>query len=76
MQDKVVASMAKQSDPQDPEVRQLPSEGLSCGAIRQRLNHKVLHSAWYWSHHSMQSMAYGGLGGAVHWSSEDVAPGG
>ena len=40
-QDKVVASMPKQQDPQDPEVRQLPSEGLSSGAIRQRLNYKV-----------------------------------
>lgn len=38
---KVVESMPKQNDPQDPAVRQLPSEGLSCDAIRQRLNHKA-----------------------------------
>ena len=41
LQGKVVASMPKQKDPEDPEVRQLPSAGLSSDAIRQRLRYKV-----------------------------------
>lgn len=41
VQDKVVASMPKQRDPEDPEVRQLPHQGLSSNAIRQRLHYKV-----------------------------------
>ena len=56
LQGKVVDSMPKQNDPQDPEMRQLPSEGLSCDAVRQRLNHKVVHNALCWAYHSMQSM--------------------
>lgn len=55
LQGKVVDSMPKQNDPQDPEVRQLPSEGLSCDAICQRLNHKVKHDAQYRAY-SMQGM--------------------
>ena len=44
LQGKVVASMPKQRDSEDPEVRQLPTEGLSCNDIRHRLNYKVPHN--------------------------------
>ncbi len=40
-QDKVVKSMPKQVDPQDPELRQLPVQGLPGDAIRDKLNYKV-----------------------------------
>lgn len=56
LQGKVVESMPKQNDPQDPAVRQLPSEGLSCDAIRQRLNHKVMLNAQYRACYSIQGM--------------------
>ena len=45
--------MPKQSDPQDPEERQLPSEGLTGLAIRQRLNYKVSHKMLLCIIHSM-----------------------
>ena len=34
-------SQPKQVDPQDPELRQLPTEGLTANAIREKLNYKV-----------------------------------
>ena len=40
-QDKVVKSMPKLVDPQDPELRQLPVQGLTGSAIRDKLNYKV-----------------------------------
>jgi hypothetical protein len=40
-QDKVVKSMPKVVDPQDPELRQLPVQGLTGSAIRDKLNYKV-----------------------------------
>ena len=40
-QDKVVKSMPKEVDPQDPELRQLPVQGLTGSAIRDKLKYKV-----------------------------------
>lgn len=39
--DKVVKSMPKLVDPQDPELRQLPVQGLTGSAIRDKLNYKA-----------------------------------
>ncbi len=42
-QDKVVKSMPKELDPQDPELRQLPVQGLTGSAIRDKLKYKVIY---------------------------------
>lgn len=56
--------MPKQIDPQDPELRQLPAQGLSGNAIRDKLNYKVhmlLMLAAVWTHRYDDSRSTSGM---------------
>ncbi len=41
VQDKVRASMVKPEDPQDMQIRKLPSKGMSAAALRDKLKYKA-----------------------------------